>query len=220
MMMPYNQSPPPTNSDAPDFPSWEAVYCMLPPEANSDFINPDAPPFTDGSLSEAGAHWGALAQGHKGLIDHLNRWCTQKDAHWVGPAARLMHNRVDEYREWLDRFTAQVSQTANQYKAICKAAEEATNALVKLELIKENRAAREELVASNVLGEDEKIAELDRTYDEFWATDVNAMRHYEQSVLNALRALPSWEEPPQVDGRLTVDHYWPDRGQRMPFFVE
>lgn len=216
MTTPHSEPPPQIDSDDP-FRSWEFLYSKLPPETNTGNLH-----FGVGSmpLQSASQRWNSLAKELKSTSESLTNWCTARGQDWSSPAARRMVDAVAEFQEWLDRFTDQIDQTATQNSTFMWAYVEASQGSVPPFRMMANRKYREELVASNEFEKNHaEIAELDREYEKFWAKDVDVMRTYEQRTHDALKALPSWEEPPHEDAQLTLDS-WPDRQQRTSFTFE
>ncbi|RFD27257.1 PPE family protein [Mycobacterium uberis] len=67
-------------------------------------------------------------------------------------------------------------------------------------------------MATNKIGQyAAEITELDEMYDQYTATDVEAMQCCEQSVHDVLRALLSRDEPPKVNVGLMIEVAWHDQ---------
>lgn len=169
-----------------------ADYGLLPPEINSGLIyaGPGA-----GSLLAAAAAWSGLAAdlqeaaaGHRSVITALT------SGPWLGPASASLTASVGPFLTWLDNSAEQAAQAASQATAAVNAYETAFAASVPPPLIAANRALLEELIASNLLGQNSSaIATLEAQYAEFWAQDSGAMYTYAGSAAAAtqLSELPA-----------------------------
>lgn len=163
-----------------------ADYGLLPPEINSGLIyaGPGA-----GSLLAAASAWSGLAadlqeaaSGHRSVITALT------SGPWLGPAAASLTASVSPFLTWLDNSAEQAAQAASQATAAVTAYERAFAASVPPPLIAANRALLQELVASNLLGQNSSaISTLEAQYAEFWAQDSGAMYTYAGSAAAATK---------------------------------
>jgi PPE-repeat protein len=161
-------------------------YGLLPPEINSGLIyaGPGA-----GSLLAAAAAWRGLAadlqeaaSGHRSVITALT------SGPWLGPAAASLTASVSPFLTWLDNSAEQAAQAASQATAAMNAYETAFAASVPPALIAANRALLQELIASNLLGQNSSaISTLEAQYAEFWAQDSGAMYSYAGSASAATK---------------------------------
>ncbi|MDP7701760.1 MULTISPECIES: PPE family protein [unclassified Mycobacterium] len=163
-----------------------ADYGLLPPEINSGLIyaGPGA-----GSLLAAASAWSGLAadlqeaaSGHRSVITALT------SGPWLGPAAASLTASVSPFLAWLDNSAEQAAEAASQATAAVTAYETAFAASVPPPLIAANRALLQELIASNLLGQNSSaISTLEAQYAEFWAQDSGAMYSYAGSAAAATK---------------------------------
>jgi len=161
-------------------------YGLLPPEINSGLIyaGPGA-----GSLLAAASAWSGLAadlqeaaSGHRSVITALT------SGPWLGPAAASLTASVSPFLAWLDNSAEQAAQAASQATAAVNAYEAAFAASVPPPLIAANRTLLQELIASNLLGQNSSaISTLEAQYAEFWAQDSGAMYSYAGSAAAATK---------------------------------
>ncbi|OBI85448.1 PPE family protein [Mycobacterium asiaticum] len=152
-------------------------YGLLPPEINSGriYAGPGA-----GSLLAAATAWSGLAAdlqaaaaGHRSVITALT------SGPWLGPAAGKLLASVSPFITWLETSAEQAGEAASQASAAVAAYEAAFAASVPPPLIAANRAQLQELITTNLLGQNSAaIAQLEAQYAEFWAQDSGAMYTY------------------------------------------
>ncbi len=152
-------------------------YGLLPPEVNSGrlYTGPGA-----GSLLAAATAWSGLAtdlqaaaSGHRSVISALT------SGPWLGPASTKLVSSVSPFLTWLDASAEQAAQAASQAAAAVTAYETAFAASVPPPLIAANRALLQELIVTNLLGQNSAaISTLEAEYAEFWAQDAGAMYTY------------------------------------------
>ncbi|ORW69702.1 hypothetical protein AWC24_04755 [Mycolicibacter senuensis] len=115
---------------------------------------------------------------------------------WTGPAATAMAAAAQPYVTWLRGSGAQAEQTARQAVAAAEAYATAVAAVVPPPVITANRVLLDELVATNVFGQNSPaIGEAERQYAEMWAQDAAAMYRYASSSA-AASALTAFGQPP------------------------
>ena len=126
-------------------------YGLLPPEINSAriYAGPGA-----ASLVTAAVAWNALAadfqaaaSGHRSVIEVLT------SGPWLGPASAQLVSAVSPFITWLSSSSEQAAETAGQATAAAGAYERAFAASVPPPLIAANRALLQELIATNLLGQ-------------------------------------------------------------------
>lgn len=155
-------------------------YGLLPPEINSGriYAGPGA-----GSFAAAAAAWGELATefqvaatGHRSVIEVLT------SGPWLGPASAQLISAVSPFIAWLSNSAEQAARTSTQAGAAASAYETAFMASVPPPLIAANRALVQELIATNMLGQNSAaISRLESLYAEYWAQDSGAMYTYANS---------------------------------------
>lgn len=152
-------------------------FGALPPEVNSARIY--AGPGS-GSLMTAASSWNALAAelnsaalSYEKLITALN------SEEWLGPASSAMAAAVQPYVTWMTTTAAQAEEAATQAQAAAAAYETALAASVPPPLIAANRAETQQLISTNVLGQNTPaITQLEAQYGQMWAQDASAMYSY------------------------------------------
>ena len=164
-------------------------YGLLPPEINSAriYAGPGA-----ASLVTAAVAWNALAadfqaaaSGHRSVIEVLT------SGPWLGPASAQLVSAVSPFITWLSSSSEQAAETAGQATAAAGAYERAFAASVPPPLIAANRALLQELIATNLLGQNSAaISTLEAEYAEFWAQDAGAMYSYAGSSAAATKLTP------------------------------
>lgn len=152
-------------------------YGLLPPEINSGriYAGPGA-----GSLAAAAVAWSdlaadlqAAATGHRSVIESLT------SGPWLGPAAAHLASAVSPFIAWLSNSADQAAEAASQASAAVASYEAAFAASVPPPLITANRTLVQELITSNLLGQNSAaISQLEAQYAEFWAQDSQAMYSY------------------------------------------
>ncbi|OBK15864.1 PPE family protein [Mycobacterium asiaticum] len=167
-------------------------YALLPPEINSGriYAGPGA-----GSLLSAATAWSGLAadlqaaaSGHRAVVTALT------SGPWLGPASAKLLASVSPFITWLETSAEQAGEAASQASAAVAAYEAAFAASVPPPLIAANRAQLQELVTTNLLGQNSAaIAQLEAQYAEFWAQDSGAMYTYASRSASAaqLAELPA-----------------------------
>ncbi len=173
-------------------------YNVLPPEINSGRIY--AGPGS-GSMLTAAAEWEQLAAelltaaaGYDSITSGLAA------GSWTGPAATAMAAAAQPYVTWLRGSGAQAEQTARQAVAAAEAYATAVAAVVPPPVITANRVLLDELVATNVFGQNSPaIGEAERQYAEMWAQDATAMYGYAGSSAAAAQVTPFTDPSPTTN---------------------
>ncbi|WP_205875115.1 PPE family protein [Mycobacterium camsae] len=164
-------------------------YGMLPPEVNSARIYAGPGP---ASLVSAAVAWNnlaadfqAAASGHRSVIEGLTA------GPWLGPAAAKLVSAVSPFVSWLSSSAEQAAEAGGQAAAAATAYERAFAASVPPPLIASNRTMLQQLVTTNLLGQNSAaISMLEAQYGEFWAQDAGAMYTYAGTSAAATNLTP------------------------------
>ncbi|MFP1151902.1 hypothetical protein BHQ21_14210 [Mycobacterium sherrisii] len=152
-------------------------FAMLPPEVNSGriYAGPGSAP-----LTAVAAAWDGLADdlysaanADRAVISELTNQV------WSGPAATAMATAAAPFVEWTVATAAQAQQAAIQARVAAAAFDTAFAMTVPPPVITANRSLLQELIATNVLGQNfPLIAATEADYAEMWAQDATAMYSY------------------------------------------
>jgi len=161
----------------------------LPPEINSALMY--AGPGSDSMVAAASA-WNALAaELNSAAMAYDAQITTLTGEEWLGPASASMAAAVTPYVAWMSTTAAQAEQAATQALAAVAAFESAFAATVLPAVITANRALLAQLVATNVLGQNNAaIAATEAQYGEMWAQDAAAMYGYAANSATAAKVTP------------------------------
>lgn len=164
-------------------------YGMLPPEINSAriYAGPGAASLVSAAVAwnNVAADFAAAASGHRSVIEALT------SGPWLGPASAKLVSSVSPFITWLSNSSEQAAETATQAAAAAAAYERAFAGSVPPPLITANRAMLQQLIATNLLGQNSSaISMLEAQYGEFWAQDAGAMYNYAGSASAATNLRP------------------------------
>lgn len=164
-------------------------YGLLPPEINSAriYAGPGAASLITAAVAwnNLAADFQAAASGHRSVIEGLT------SGPWLGPASTKLVAAVSPFIIWLNSSSEQAAEAASQAAAAASAYERAYVASVPPPLIAANRNLLQELVATNLLGQNSAaISMLEAQYGEFWAQDSGAMYTYAGSSSAATNLTP------------------------------
>ncbi|MEE3063747.1 MAG: PPE family protein [Actinomycetota bacterium] len=171
-------------------------FAVQPPELISGLLY--AGPGS-GSLLAAAAAWEALAaELHSTAASYAAVISDLVDESWAGPSSEAMAAAAAPYVTWMSTTAAQAEEAASRALAAARAYEAALAAAVPLGLIIENRVELEELLATNVLGQNNgEIAANQAEYAQMWAQDVEVMFSY-ASASESAGELTAFSEAPQT----------------------
>ncbi|OCB18553.1 hypothetical protein A5674_08595 [Mycobacterium malmoense] len=152
-------------------------FGALPPEVNSARIY--AGPGS-GSLMTAASSWNALAaELNSAALSYEKLITALSSEEWMGPASAAMAAAVQPYVTWMQTTAAQAEEAAAQAQAAAAAYETALAASVPPPLVAANRAETQQLISTNVLGQNTPaITQLEAQYGQMWAQDASAMYSY------------------------------------------
>ncbi|OCB39255.1 hypothetical protein A5676_13810 [Mycobacterium malmoense] len=152
-------------------------FGALPPEVNSARIY--AGPGS-GSLMTAASSWNALAaELNSAALSYEKLITALSSEEWMGPASAAMAAAVQPYVTWMQTTAAQAEEAAAQAQAAAAAYETALAASVPPPLVAANRAETQQLISTNVLGQNTPaITQLEAQYGQMWAQDAGAMYSY------------------------------------------
>ncbi|TDK90909.1 PPE family protein [Mycobacterium paragordonae] len=182
-------------------------YGMLPPEINSAriYAGPGAASLVSAAVAwnNVAADFAAAASGHRSVIETLT------SGPWLGPASAKLVSAVSPFIAWLSSSSEQATETASQAAAAAAAYERAFAGSVPPPLITANRAMLQQLVATNLLGQNSSaISMLEAQYGEFWAQDSGAMYNYAGSAAAATQLSPLAAPADAVDPMGVYDQAW------------
>ncbi|OBH29088.1 PPE family protein, partial [Mycobacterium sp. E1319] len=143
--------------------------------------------------------WNALAaELNSAALNYENVITALSSEEWLGTASATMAQAAQPYVTWLTTTAAQAEEAATQAQAAAAAYETALAASVPPPLIAANRAAVQQLRATNVLGQNTPlIAQLETQYGEFWAQDAGAMYSYAGQSATASK-VSTFQNAPEV----------------------
>ncbi|ALL56300.1 PPE family protein [Mycobacterium haemophilum DSM 44634] len=105
-----------------------------------------------------------------------------------GKAARQFIDAAGRYGDWLTRHARTAGATAESLGQAAEAYDTAVRSMVPTSTIVANRAAALTMKSTNLLGQfTAKILELDRTYQEMWAQNADAMNTYQFAAFELMR---------------------------------
>ncbi len=171
-------------------------YAAFPPEINSGRMYSGA---GSQSWQAAAAAWSELAAELRSAADsYASVISSLTSGPWLGPSSLSMAAAVAPYLTWMQSTATQAAETASQATATLSAYESAYAAHVPPTEITANRAQLAQLVATNVIGQNNAaIAATEIAYAEMWAQDAEAMDAYAAASAAASKLTP-YTEPPQT----------------------
>lgn len=173
-----------------------ADFAVQPPELISGLLYSGP---GSGSLLAAAAAWDALAaELHTTAASYGSVISELVSESWAGPSSEAMAAAAAPYVTWTSTTAAQAEEAASQALAAARAYEAALAAAVPPALIIENRLELQELLATNILGQNNgEIAANQAEYGEMWAQDVEVMFGY-ASASESAGELTAFREAPQT----------------------
>jgi PPE-repeat protein len=170
-------------------------YGALPPEVNSAriYAGPGSSSFTTAASawSSLAAELNSTAQSYEKVITALS------SEEWTGSASAAMATAAQPYVTWLTTTAAQAEEAATQARSAAAAYESALAATVPPPAVATNRAVTQQLVQTNVLGQNTpSIAQLEAQYGEMWAQDATAMYSYAGQSASATKVTSFTNAPP------------------------
>ncbi len=171
-------------------------FGALPPEINSArmYSGPGAGPIMAAATAWKGvaAELNATAASYGSVVTRLS------GEEWLGAASTSMAEAAAPYVAWMNSAGAQAELIANRALAAAAAYEQAFAMTVPPPMIAANRALLQQLVATNVVGQNTPaIASTETQYGEFWAQDAAAMYGYAGHAAAATQIKP-FTQPPQT----------------------
>jgi PPE-repeat protein len=148
----------------------------------------------------------AAASAWNGLAAELASAATAYEAavstltgeEWLGQASGSMAQAASHYINWMSTTAGHAQEAASQASAAAAAYENAFAATVPPQLVMMNRVQLAQLLATNVLGQNNNaIAALEAEYSEMWAQDASAMYSYAANSAAATK-LTSFVSPTQT----------------------
>ncbi len=148
----------------------------------------------------------AAATAWSGLAAELNTTATSYQTfvtrltgeEWLGPASTSMAAAAAPYVLWMHNTGAHAELIANRARSTAAAYEQAYAMTVPPPAIAANRALVQQLVATNVLGQNTaSIAAAESQYGEMWAQDSAAMYGYAGHAAVATK-IKHFKAPPQT----------------------
>jgi PPE-repeat protein len=168
----------------------------LPPEINSALMY--AGPGSASMLAAAFAWSGLATELNSAAMAYDAQITTLTGEEWLGPASASMAQAAQPYVAWMNATSAQAEQAASQAMAAAVAFERAFAATVHPAVVAANRALLAQLVATNVLGQNNAaIAATEAQYGEMWAQDATAMYGYAADSATAAK-VTSFSTPAQT----------------------
>lgn len=170
-------------------------FAALAPEVTSDWMYSGP---GSGPMLSAAAAWDRLAgELSSAASDYQAVISSLADNQWRGPAAASMSAAAAPSAAWMTTTAEQARQAAVQARAASAAYQEARGAVVPPPVISANRALLQQLVATNVMGQNTAaIAENQAEYGEMWAQNATAMHTYAGTSAAAATLTP-FSEPKQ-----------------------
>jgi PPE-repeat protein len=171
-------------------------FGALPPEINSALMYAGPGP---ASMLAASSAWNGLAaELNSAAMAYDAQITTLTGEEWLGPASASMAEAATPYVAWMTTTAAQAEQAATQAMSAVTAFESAFTATVPPPLVAANRAQLAQLVATNVLGQNNAaIAATEAQYGEMWAQDAAAMYGYAANSATAAK-VTSFSPPAQT----------------------
>ena len=173
-----------------------ADFAVQPPELISGLLYSGP---GSGSFLAAAAAWDALAaELHATAASYGSVVSELVGESWVGPSSEAMAATAAPYVTWMSTTAGQAEEAASQALAAASAYEAARAAAVPPPLIAANRLQLEQLLATNILGQNNgEIAANEAEYGEMWSQDVEVMFSYASSS-EAAGELTAFAEAPQT----------------------
>jgi PPE-repeat protein len=169
-------------------------FGALPPDVNSAriYAGPGAT-----SLTTAATAWSSLAAELNSTAQSYEKIVTALSSEeWTGTASATMAAAAQPYITWMQTTAAQAEESATQARMAAAAYESALAATVPPPAVATNRAVTQQLVQTNVLGQNTpSIAQLEAQYGEMWAQDATAMYSYAGSSAAASKVTPFTNAP-------------------------
>jgi len=170
-------------------------FGALPPDVNSAriYAGPGAT-----SLTTAATAWSSLAAELNSTAQSYEKIITALSSEeWTGSASAAMATAAQPYVTWMQTTAAQAEEAATQARTAAAAYESALAATVPPPAVATNRAVTQQLVQTNVLGQNTpSIAQLEAQYGEMWAQDATAMYTYAGQSAAASKVTPFTNAPP------------------------
>lgn len=173
-----------------------ADFAVQPPELISGLLYSGP---GSGSFLAAAAAWEALAaELHSTAASYGSVVSELVGESWAGPSSEAMAAAAAPYVTWMSTTAGQAEEAASQALAAAAAYDAALAAAVPPPLILENRAELQELLATNIFGQNGgAIAANEAEYGQMWSQDVEAMFTYASSS-EAAGELTAFSEAPQT----------------------
>ena len=169
-------------------------FGALPPEVNSAriYAGPGAT-----SLTTAATAWSSLAaELNAAALSYENIITALSSEEWTGSASAAMVSAAEPYVTWMQTTATQAEEAATQARLAASAYESALSATVPPPAVATNRAVTQQLVQTNVLGQNTpSIAQLEAQYGEMWAQDAAAMYGYAGQSATASQVTPFTKAP-------------------------
>lgn len=171
-------------------------FGALPPEINSArmYSGPGSAPMMAAATawSRVAAELNSTATAYRGVVTRLT------GEEWLGPASTSMADAAARYVVWMSGTGIHAELVANRATAAAAAYEQAYAMTVPPAVIAENRMLLQQLVATNVLGQNTAaISAAESQYGEMWAQDAAAMYGYAGHAAAASQ-MKSFTAPPQT----------------------
>jgi PPE-repeat protein len=171
-----------------------ADFAVQPPELISVLLYSGP---GSGSLLAAAAAWDALAaELHATAASYESVIAELVGESWAGPSSEAMAAAAAPYVTWMSSTATQAEDAASQALAAANAYEAALAAAVPPPLIIENRLELQQLLTTNILGQNNgAIAANEAEYGEMWSQDVEVMFSYASASESAGELTPFAEAP-------------------------
>jgi PPE-repeat protein len=152
-------------------------FGALPPEINSARMYSGPGP---GPMMAAATAWSGVAAELNSTANSYQRVVSRLSGEeWLGPGSTSMVDAAAPYVLWMNSTGAHAELVANRARSAAAAYEQAYAMTVHPSVIAANRAQLQELVATNVLGQNTAaISAAESQYGEMWAQDAAAMYGY------------------------------------------
>lgn len=152
-------------------------FGALPPEINSARMYSGPGP---GPMMAAATAWSGVAAELNSTATSYRRVVSRLSGEeWLGAASTSMADAAAPYVVWMNSTGAHAELVANRARAAAAAYEQAYAMTVPPSVIAANRTLLQELVATNVLGQNTAaISAAESQYGEMWAQDAAAMYGY------------------------------------------
>lgn len=168
----------------------------FPPEYHSN--NMYAGPGAD-SLDAAAEKWQEMRWEMHNLAAWFRNELEKLKERSSGPSAIRMTEAAALFGEWLGTIGQQLAETGDQVSRFVALYHEAHRGIVSPQLLDDLRAEKSRLEAGNALGLNAgDLGRLQTVYHGWWEKNQQVMENYEDKVIEAFSALPSWEPPPPI----------------------